>query len=94
MKGDGAAERKAVIIRSTLEAVYVAAHFLAPFIPDATDAIFQKLGRGPYTHQSTLLRPYISTSAVARTPPVQHLNTLEGARFSVYMLTTVLTLLS
>mmetsp|Transcript_27877 Transcript_27877/g.68544 ORF Transcript_27877/g.68544 Transcript_27877/m.68544 type:complete len:905 (-) Transcript_27877:84-2798(-) len=44
VKGDGAAERKAVIIRSTLEAVYVAAHFLAPFIPDATDAIFQKLG--------------------------------------------------
>ena len=44
VKGDGAAERKAVIIRSTLEAVYAAAHFLAPFIPDATDAIFKKLG--------------------------------------------------
>ena len=44
VKGDGAAERKAVIIRSTLEAVYAAAHFLSPFIPDATDAIFKKLG--------------------------------------------------
>ena len=44
VKGEGAAERKAVIIRSTLEAVYAAAHFLSPFIPDATDAIFQKLG--------------------------------------------------
>ena len=44
VKGDGAAERKAVIIRSTLEAVYAAAHFLAPFIPDACDAIFKKLG--------------------------------------------------
>ena len=44
VKGDGAAERKAVIIRSTLEAVYAAAHFLAPFIPDACDAIFEKLG--------------------------------------------------
>lgn len=44
VKGDGAAARKAVIIRSTLEAVYAAAHFLAPFIPDACDAIFEKLG--------------------------------------------------
>ena len=44
VKGEEAAERKAVIIRSTLEAVYAAAHFLSPFIPDATDAIFQKLG--------------------------------------------------
>ena len=44
VKGDGAAERKAVIIRSTLEAVYAAAHFLSPFIPAACDHIFEKLG--------------------------------------------------
>ena len=44
MKGEGAERRKAVIIRSVLEAAYVAAHFLAPFIPDAAEAIFAKLG--------------------------------------------------
>jgi methionyl-tRNA synthetase len=44
VKGDGAEKRKAVIIRSVLEAVYVAAHFLAPVIPDAAAAIFEKLG--------------------------------------------------
>ena len=44
VKGEGAERRKAVIIRSVLEAAYVAAHFLAPFIPDAAEAIFAKLG--------------------------------------------------
>ena len=44
VKGEGAELRKAVIIRSVLEAAYVAAHFLAPFIPDAAEAIFAKLG--------------------------------------------------
>ena len=44
VKGDGAEKRKAVIIRSVLEAAYVAAHFLAPVIPDAAAAIFEKLG--------------------------------------------------
>ena len=44
VKGEGAEKRKAVIIRSVLEAAYVAAHFLAPVIPDAAEAIFAKLG--------------------------------------------------
>ena len=44
VKGEGAEKRKAVIIRSVLEAAYVAAHFLAPVIPDAVEAIFAKLG--------------------------------------------------
>jgi len=47
VKGDGADERKAVIIKSTLEAVYVAMHFLSPFIPKACDLVFKKLGATP-----------------------------------------------
>jgi len=47
VKGEGAEERKAVIIRTTLECVFVAAHFLAPFVPDAAAAIFSKLGTPP-----------------------------------------------
>jgi len=50
VKGEGAAVRKAVIIRSTLEAVYAAAHFLAPFIPDAAAAVFDCL---PIVHPGT-----------------------------------------
>ena len=47
VKGEGADERKAVIIRSTLEAVYVAMHFLQPYIPRASEAVFKKLGVEP-----------------------------------------------
>ena len=39
--------RKAIIVRSTLEALYVAAHFLAPFIPTAAETIFARLGTTP-----------------------------------------------
>lgn len=39
--------RKMVIVRSTLEAVYLAAHFLAPFIPATAAVIFQRLGTPP-----------------------------------------------
>jgi len=39
--------RKAIIVRSTLEALYVAAHFLAPYIPTSADTIFARLGMQP-----------------------------------------------
>ena len=41
------ARRKAIIVRSTLEALYVAAHFLAPYIPTAAETIFVRLGTQP-----------------------------------------------
>ncbi|CEF97591.1 Aminoacyl-tRNA synthetase, class 1a,anticodon-binding [Ostreococcus tauri] len=47
VKGEGAEERKAVIIRSTIEAVYVSMHFLQPYIPTACEAVFNKLGTAP-----------------------------------------------
>lgn len=37
------ARSKAVIVRSTLEAIYIVAHFLSPYIPAAADAIFLRL---------------------------------------------------
>lgn len=40
-------QRKAIIVRSTLEALYVAAHFLAPYIPTAAETIFARLGTAP-----------------------------------------------
>ena len=39
--------RKSVIVRSTLEAIYAAAHFLAPYIPAAAATIFERLGTPP-----------------------------------------------
>ena len=47
VKGEGAEERKSVIIRSTLEAVYVAMHFLQPYIPKACEVVFEKIGGKP-----------------------------------------------
>ena len=47
VKGEGAEERKAVIIRSTIEAVYIAMHFLQPYIPKASEVVFNKLGMAP-----------------------------------------------
>ena len=47
VKGEGAEERKSVIIRSTLEAVYVAMHFLQPYIPKACEVVFEKVGCKP-----------------------------------------------
>jgi len=35
------------VVKSTLEAVYVLAHFMSPMIPDATDKIFERLGTEP-----------------------------------------------
>ena len=47
MKGDDKAEARREVVRLTLEAVYVLAHFLAPIMPYAATAIFQKLGTPP-----------------------------------------------
>ena len=47
VKGEGAEERKSIIIRSTLEAVYVAMHFLQPYIPKACEVVFEKVGCKP-----------------------------------------------
>mmetsp|Transcript_92134 Transcript_92134/g.256694 ORF Transcript_92134/g.256694 Transcript_92134/m.256694 type:complete len:858 (-) Transcript_92134:126-2699(-) len=46
MKGEKQAIR-AACLRMLLEAVYVLAHFFAPFIPTAAEAVFQKLGTPP-----------------------------------------------
>eukprot|EP00605_Chrysophyceae_sp_TOSAG23-4_P000453 GSChrysophyteH1.ASY1.ANO1.511.1 assembled CDS len=46
MKGDDE-NRRAPIVRTTLEAVYAFSHFLAPIMPYATEKIFQKLGTPP-----------------------------------------------
>jgi len=46
MKGDDMARRSA-IVRTTLEACYIFAHFLAPVIPVAAGKIFERLGAGP-----------------------------------------------
>ena len=35
------------VVKSTLEAVYVLAHFMAPYIPDAVAKIFERLGTKP-----------------------------------------------
>ena len=40
-------ERKAGFIRIALEAVYVLAHFWAPFIPTAAAVVFKKINAGP-----------------------------------------------
>ena len=44
MKEPEKQELRAACLRKLLEAVYVLAHFFAPFIPTAADAIFTKLG--------------------------------------------------
>ena len=41
------AEKKATLIRIALEAVYVLAHFWAPFVPTAASVIFEKVGQLP-----------------------------------------------
>jgi len=47
MKGDETQEMRTACCRMLIEAVYVLAHFFAPFVPRATEAIFQKLGTPP-----------------------------------------------
>lgn len=45
------------VVKSTLEAVYVVAHFMAPFIPNATDAIFSRLNT-PQRNITQLRSPF------------------------------------
>lgn len=47
LKGDEFAERRQVIVRATLEAVYAVAHLLLPFIPTGASEIFKKMNTPP-----------------------------------------------
>lgn len=47
LKGDEFAEKRKVIVRATLEAVYAVAHLLLPFIPEGATEIFNKLNTPP-----------------------------------------------
>ncbi|CAK9024443.1 unnamed protein product [Durusdinium trenchii] len=47
MKEEEKQELRAASLRKLLEAVYVLAHFFAPFIPIAAEAIFAKVGEAP-----------------------------------------------
>lgn len=40
---------RATVVRTTLEAIYIAAHFLSPFVPEACDKIFDKMQTKPKT---------------------------------------------
>mmetsp|Transcript_61076 Transcript_61076/g.126481 ORF Transcript_61076/g.126481 Transcript_61076/m.126481 type:complete len:677 (-) Transcript_61076:129-2159(-) len=47
MKAEDQQARRSACLRKLLEAVYVLAHFFAPFIPVAAEAIFTKVGQPP-----------------------------------------------
>lgn len=47
MKGESDGPRRVAIVRTTLEAIYICAHYLAPSIPTATDEIFKRLNTPP-----------------------------------------------
>jgi methionyl-tRNA synthetase len=47
MKGDENDGNRKTCVRTTLEAIYACAHFLAPFIPTGADKIFKKLNQAP-----------------------------------------------
>lgn len=47
LKGDEYIEKRRAVVRTTLEAVYIFAHVLAPVIPIACGQIFQRLGTNP-----------------------------------------------
>lgn len=47
LKGEENAEKRQVIVRATLEAVYAVTHLLLPFIPSGATAIFDKLNTSP-----------------------------------------------
>ena len=62
MKGDAMDGARKTCVRTTLECVYACAHFLAPFIPSAADAIFKKCGTDGVTLDK--LRPELLHLAV------------------------------
>jgi methionyl-tRNA synthetase len=47
MKSEADIPRRAAIVRTTLEAIYLFTHYLAAVIPHAADAIFTRLGTPP-----------------------------------------------
>ena len=47
LKGDEFAEKRQIVVRATLEAVYAMAHLLLPFLPQGASAIFKKLNTPP-----------------------------------------------
>ncbi len=47
MKGDEMSDKRMAVVRTTLEAIYIAAHFLAPVIPIAAQKIFDCLNTPP-----------------------------------------------
>lgn len=47
LKGDEFAEKRQVVVRATLEAVYAVAHLLLPFIPKGATEIFKKMNTPP-----------------------------------------------
>merc|ERR1712048_70172 len=47
LKGDEHSDKRQLIVRNTLEAVYVLAHLLAPFLVNGVKAMFQKLNTDP-----------------------------------------------
>lgn len=49
MKGDENKEKRQVVVRTALEAIYAMAHLLMPFIPIGTKRIFEKLNTPPVT---------------------------------------------
>jgi methionyl-tRNA synthetase len=51
LKGDENDVARKVAIRTTLEAIYAAAHYLVPFIPSAAGEIFNRLGTEPVCYE-------------------------------------------
>jgi methionine--tRNA ligase beta chain len=47
MKGEGSETKRIAVVRTTLEAIYAFTHYLAPVIPLAAAAVFQKLMTEP-----------------------------------------------
>jgi methionyl-tRNA synthetase len=47
MKGEGSEMKRIAVVRTTLEAIFAFTHYLAPVIPHAAAAVFQKLGTQP-----------------------------------------------
>ena len=59
LKGEETKHRRDVIIRTTLEAVYITALFLQPYIPTACEDIFKKLGMdASKVHKLWELKPF------------------------------------
>jgi methionyl-tRNA synthetase len=47
LKGDDALAKKRGVVRTLLESLYIASHFIAPFMPNAIGDLFERLGNKP-----------------------------------------------